>query len=80
MVVPHIARHEARADIFAKAYTINAIAIPADNEDPHQPLSSYFAQSVISGSQAFVTSPKDPHDYVMALRRKLVAEVSMEHR
>lgn len=66
-----------REAAIAKGYTINAIAIPADDEDPHQPLSSYFAQSVIGGSQAFVISPKDPHDYVMALRRKLVAEVSM---
>lgn len=66
-----------REAAIAKGYTINAIAIPAEDEDPHQPLSSYFAQSVIGGSQAFVMSPKEPHDYVMALRRKLVTEVSM---
>ncbi|AZO38910.1 DUF1194 domain-containing protein [Mesorhizobium sp. M2A.F.Ca.ET.037.01.1.1] len=66
-----------RENAIAKGYTINAIAIPADDEDPRQPLASYFAQSVIGGSQAFVMSPKQPHDYVTALRRKLVTEVSM---
>jgi hypothetical protein len=66
-----------RQNAIAKGYTINAIAIPADDEDPKQPLASYFAQSVIGGSQAFVMSPKGPHDYVTALRRKLVTEVSM---
>lgn len=65
-----------RNTAIAKGYTINAIAIPADDEDPHQPLASYFARSVIGGSQAFVLSPKEPHDYVTALRRKLVTEVS----
>ncbi|WP_366664899.1 hypothetical protein [Mesorhizobium sp.] len=34
-------------------------------------------QSIIGGSQAFVMSPKGPHDYVTALRRKQVTEVSM---
>jgi hypothetical protein len=66
-----------RENAIAKGYTINAIAIPADDEDPRQPLASYFARSVIGGSQAFVMSPKEPHDYVTALRRKLVTEVSM---
>jgi len=66
-----------RESAIAKGYTINAIAIPADDEDPRQPLASYFEQSVIGGSQAFVMSPKQPHDYVTALRRKLVTEVSM---
>lgn len=66
-----------RENAIAKGYTINAIAIPADDEDPRQPLASYFARSVIGGSQAFVMSPKEPHDYVTALRRKLVTELSM---
>ncbi|KUM25804.1 hypothetical protein AU467_24780 [Mesorhizobium loti] len=66
-----------RLNAIAKGYTINAIAIPAGGEDPKQPLASYFARSVIGGSQAFVMTPKGPHDYVAALRRKLVTEVSM---
>ncbi|RWB54843.1 DUF1194 domain-containing protein [Mesorhizobium sp.] len=66
-----------RENAIARGYTINAIAIPADDEDSAQPLASYFARSVIGGSQAFVMSPKGPHDYVTALRLKLVTEVSM---
>jgi hypothetical protein len=66
-----------RLNAIAKGYTINAIAIPAEDEDPDQPLASYFAQSVIGGSQAFVITPKGPSDYATALRRKLVTEVSI---
>lgn len=66
-----------RMNAIAKGYTINAIAIPMDDQDPKQPLASYFARSVIGGSQAFVMSPKGTHDYVVALRRKLVTEVSL---
>ena len=66
-----------RLNAVAKGYTINAIAIPAKDENPEQPLASYFAQSVIGGSQAFVITPKGPSDYTMALRRKLVTEVSI---
>ncbi|RRI01409.1 DUF1194 domain-containing protein [Mesorhizobium tamadayense] len=66
-----------RMNAIAKGYTINAIAIPAADENPEQSLASYFARSVIGGSQAFVLSPKGQHDYITALRRKLVTEVSM---
>ncbi|MER9305121.1 DUF1194 domain-containing protein [Mesorhizobium sp. M0293] len=67
-----------RLNAIAKGYTINAIAIPTQDENPDQPLASYFAKSVIGGSQAFVITPKGPNDYAMALRRKLVTEVSMD--
>lgn len=66
-----------RLNALAKGYTINAIAIPTEDENPDQPLASYFAKFVIGGSQAFVITPKGPNDYTMALRRKLVTEVSM---
>lgn len=66
-----------RESAIAKGYTINAIAIPEDDDAPSQSLASYFARSVIGGSQAFVMSPQGPHDYATALRRKLVTEVSM---
>jgi hypothetical protein len=66
-----------RSNAIAKGYTINAIAIPTEDENPDEPLASYFARSVIGGSQAFVMTPKGPDDYTMALRRKLVTEVSM---
>ncbi|WP_250888950.1 DUF1194 domain-containing protein [Mesorhizobium sp. dw_380] len=66
-----------RQNAIAKGYTINAIAIPPSDEDPKQPLATYFARSVIGGFQAFVISPTGPRDYTAALRRKLVIEVSM---
>ncbi|TPN54948.1 MULTISPECIES: DUF1194 domain-containing protein [unclassified Mesorhizobium] len=66
-----------RLNAIAKGYTINAIAIPMEDENPDNTLASYFAKSVIGGSQAFVITPKGPDDYIMALRRKLVTEVSM---
>ncbi|TPN20866.1 DUF1194 domain-containing protein [Mesorhizobium sp. B2-3-3] len=66
-----------RLNAIAKGYTINAIAIPPDDENPMEPLASYFQQSVIGGFQAFVMSPTGPGDYITALRRKLVMEVSM---
>lgn len=66
-----------RVNAIARGYTINAIAIPSADEDPGQSLASYFARSVIGGSQAFVISTSGPRDYITALRRKLVTEVSM---
>ena len=66
-----------RLNAIPKGYTINAIAIPTEAENPEQPLASYFARSVIGGSQAFVISPAGTNDYIKALRRKLVTEVSM---
>ncbi|WP_415926874.1 DUF1194 domain-containing protein [Mesorhizobium salmacidum] len=66
-----------RESAIAKGHTINAIAIPPSDEDPKQPLATYFARSVIGGSRAFVISPAGPGDYTAALRRKLVIEVSM---
>jgi hypothetical protein len=68
---------QSRLNAIAKGYTINAIVIPTEDENAKQPLASYFARSVIGGSQAFVIKTTGPHDYAMALRRKLVTEVSM---
>jgi hypothetical protein len=66
-----------RVRAIAKGYTINAIAIPAQNDDSDRPLASYFADNVIGGPEAFVIKPTGPGDYVTALRRKLVTEISM---
>jgi hypothetical protein len=63
-----------RLKAVAKGYTINAIAIPAAEE---LQLASYFADNVIGGPRAFVISPTGPNDYAIALRRKLVTEISM---
>jgi hypothetical protein len=66
-----------RSSALAEGFTINAIAIPAEEESPGSGLAAYFAQNVIGGPQAFVMSPTGPGDYATALRRKLVIEVSM---
>jgi hypothetical protein len=66
-----------RSTAIAKGYTINAIAIPAKDEEPGFHLASYFAENVIGGADAFVATPTGPNDYAMVLRRKLVTEISM---
>jgi Protein of unknown function (DUF1194) len=66
-----------RLNAIAKGYTINAIAIPAKDENPRHQLASYFADNVIGGPEAFVMTPTGPGDYATALRRKLVTEISM---
>lgn len=72
---PPVAPSRLRA--LAKGYTINAIAIPtAAESDPDRPLATYFADNVIGGPEAFVMRPAGPEDYVIALRRKLVTEIS----
>jgi hypothetical protein len=63
-----------RLNAVTKGYTINAIAIPAEEE---RQLASYFADNIIGGPRAFVISPTGPDDYAIALRRKLVTEISM---
>ena len=40
-------------------------------------LSSYFAENVIGGPNAFVIAPAGTRDYATALRRKLVDEISL---
>lgn len=66
-----------RLGALAEGYTINAIAIPAQDHGSDCDLAAYFAENVIGGPQAFVMTPTAPGDYAMALRRKLVTEVSM---
>ncbi|WP_280107486.1 DUF1194 domain-containing protein [Sinorhizobium fredii] len=68
---------QSRRAAIAKGYTINAIAIPAENENPRDRLASYFADNVIGGPGAFVMTPTGTGDYAAALRRKLVTEVSL---
>jgi hypothetical protein len=68
---------QSRLIAIAKGYTINAIAIPAADEDPGYKLAAYFTDSVIGGPQAFVMTPTDASDYASALRRKLVIEIGL---
>ncbi|MDL2401294.1 DUF1194 domain-containing protein [Rhizobium mayense] len=66
-----------RLNAIARGYTINAIVIPPERENPEQPLASYFARSVIGGPQSFVIESTGAKDYVTALRRKLITELGM---
>jgi hypothetical protein len=66
-----------RSTAVAKGYIINAIAIPAKDQQPGFQLASYFAENVIGGAEAFVATPTGPDDYAVVLRRKLVTEISM---
>lgn len=66
-----------RLNAIVKGYTINAIAIPAKDENPGYRLASYFADNVIGGPSAFVMTPTGLSDYAAALRRKLVTEISL---
>lgn len=68
---------QARKKAIDKGHTINAIAIPSEEESAlGRPLASYFAEDVIGGFQAFVMVPRSASDYTTALRRKLVTEIA----
>ena len=54
-----------------RGITINGLAILNDVPTLHL----YFQQRVIGGTGAFVVSAKDYDDYVLAIRRKLLAEI-----
>ncbi|MCA1443199.1 DUF1194 domain-containing protein [Ensifer sp. IC4062] len=67
---------QSRRTAIAKGYSINAIAIPAENEKPPYRLGSYLPTMSLGGPGAFVMTPTDTSDYAAALRRKLVTEIS----
>ncbi len=65
-----------RARALARGYTINAIVVPQIRYGVPYPLVGYFKDHVIGGKGAFVIEPDTANDYVSALRRKLISEVS----
>ena len=67
---------ESRSRALHNGYTINAIALPAYTRGIRYDLTDYFAEHVIGGPNAFVIAPKDKQQYGVALRRKLVREIS----
>lgn len=68
-----------RQKAVGKGYTINAIAIPnQEEENQARPLASYFADNVIGGFEAFVIVPRAIGDYTTALRRKLAREIALD--
>jgi hypothetical protein len=71
---------ESRLQAIAKGYTINAIALPEMIRSVTYDLTQYFADNVIGGPRAFVIAPSTTSDYAIALRRKLVVEISQSTR
>jgi hypothetical protein len=68
--------HQSRLKAIAKGYTVNAISLPSTDGSSHN-LASYFTENVIGGPLAFVITPTGASDYAVALRRKLVIEISL---
>jgi hypothetical protein len=64
--------YQARQRARDMGVTINALAITADDDD----LASYYAQQVVHGSGGFTMEVSDPADYAMAMRKKLLRELS----
>ncbi|MHA6688280.1 DUF1194 domain-containing protein [Mesorhizobium sp. A556] len=66
-----------RLQAINKGITINAIAVPTTMQGVRHHLVDYFAENVIGGTGAFAIEPVSTNDYVVALRRKMVIEISM---
>ncbi len=67
-----------RLKAIASGYTINAIVLPPLSHADAD-LSRYFREHVIGGAGSFVIEPTRREDYAVALRRKLVAEISQSY-
>jgi hypothetical protein len=63
---------QARARAQAEGITINALVISNEAKG----LAEYYARTVITGPEAFVMEVNDYGDYAVALRRKLIREIS----
>ncbi|MEJ6785614.1 DUF1194 domain-containing protein [Aminobacter sp. Piv2-1] len=68
---------ESRLRAIAAGCTINAIALPEIRLGVRNDLTSYFADNVIGGPNAFVMPLTSPSLYTSALRQKLVKEISL---
>lgn len=67
---------EARRRVVARGHVINVIALARSELGVTDDLPGYFRDHVIGGPGAFVIAPASSADYVRALRRKLVLEIS----
>ncbi|MBB6467992.1 hypothetical protein HNQ96_003875 [Aminobacter lissarensis] len=67
---------ESRLRAIANGCTINAIALPEVIRGIPHDLTRYFADNVIGGPNAFVMPLSTPRDYALALRWKMVREIS----
>jgi hypothetical protein len=67
---------ESRQRTVAKGYIINVIAVERTELGVTTDLPGYFRENVIGGAGSFVIAPASPADYSIAIRRKLVLEIS----
>lgn len=66
----------ARDAATALGIVVNGLAIMVRPSAAYGPLDRYYADCVIGGTGAFVVSVQEPEDFAMAIRRKLILEVS----
>lgn len=66
----------ARADSLARGIIINGLAILIRPSASMTPLDQYFADCVIGGPGSFVIPVHEPEDFAVAIRQKLILEVS----
>jgi hypothetical protein len=66
----------ARADALTRGIVINGLAILIRPSASMSPLDQYFADCVIGGPGSFVIPVHEPEDFAIAIRQKLILEVS----
>ncbi|RVP11821.1 DUF1194 domain-containing protein [Sinorhizobium meliloti] len=66
----------ARAEALARGIIINGLAILIRPSASMSPLDQYFADCVIGGPGSFVIPVHEPEDFAIAIRQKLILEVS----
>lgn len=67
---------DSRDRAFEVGYIVNGIAVTPAETGPADDLPGYLESNAITGAGSFVVAPSKPEDYAMALRRKLVLEIS----
>ncbi|MDH6230885.1 hypothetical protein M2281_001457 [Mesorhizobium soli] len=67
---------DSRARASGVGYIVNGIAVSRDEPGLTDDLPGYLENNVITGAGAFVVAPSKPEEYAIALRRKLVLEIS----
>ncbi|MEP9398337.1 DUF1194 domain-containing protein [Mesorhizobium sp. KR2-14] len=67
---------ESRAMALELGHIVNGIAVSLTEPGVTDDLPGYLEHNVIAGAGSFVVAPSRPEDYAMAIRRKLVLEIS----
>ncbi|MDH6231764.1 hypothetical protein M2281_002362 [Mesorhizobium soli] len=67
---------DSRTRAFEVGYIVNGIAVSRGEPGITDDLPGYLENNVMTGAGAFVIAPRKPEEYAIALRRKLVLEIS----